>query len=74
MEKAGFDTVIIEDFMDVFIEKLKQAGQKCAVDLVNDKFSSDYMVMFLRMITTTSLKTNSFLYEPFLEIPIDMFC
>ena len=74
MQKAGFDTVIIDDFMDVFMDKLKETGQKSTSNIVNDKFSSDYMVMFLRMITTTSLKNNSFLYEPFLEMPIDMFC
>ncbi len=63
----GFDEVIIDDFMEVIVENMKKVDKEGSMKLINNRMESDYMVMFMRMLTSTSLKQNSILYEGFLE-------
>jgi ubiquitin thioesterase protein OTUB1 len=64
---VGFDEVIIDDFMEVIVENMKKVDKEGSMKLINNRMESDYMVMFMRMLTSTSLKQNSILYEGFLE-------
>jgi len=59
--------VIIDDFMEVIVENMKKVDKEGSMKLINNRMESDYMVMFMRMLTSTSLKQNSILYEGFLE-------
>lgn len=59
--------MIIDDFMEVIVENMKKVDKEGSMKLINNRMESDYMVMFMRMLTSTSLKQNSILYEGFLE-------
>lgn len=59
--------MIIDDFMEVIVENMKKVDKEGSIKLINNRMESDYMVMFMRMLTSTSLKQNSILYEGFLE-------
>lgn len=40
-----------------------------------DKLKSDYMIMYMRMLTTCYIKTNPFMFEAYIEgDSIDKFC
>ena len=81
MLKVGFDQVVIDDFLEVFVEqvsKLKHPANNLVSLIVNDPVYSDYLIMLMRMLTSSSLQNNLHKYSDFLDesmyLTISDFC
>jgi ubiquitin thioesterase protein OTUB1 len=46
-----------------------------AIKVFCDKMDSDYLIMYMRMLTSGYIKTNSFMFEGYIETEtVDQFC
>ncbi len=50
--------------LDLFPNKLSQEEVK---KIFCDKMQSDYLIMYMRMMTSGFIKTNSFMFEGYIE-------
>jgi ubiquitin thioesterase protein OTUB1 len=72
MNKLGFPPFTTEDFRDTFLEQVEATGQsdfsqQNLLDLWRDSGSSDYLVVFLRLLTSAELQERCDFYQPFME-------
>lgn len=87
MIKLGFPEFTVEDFYDSFMDQVRclaapPAGETsaAAVNLestFNDQGASDYIVVFLRLLTSMHLREDAEFYQNFLEndyASVDDFC
>lgn len=85
LTKAGFPTFTIEDFYDTFMEvinKVKPKGDDTSEALAelhtlfNEQGYSDYVVVYLRLITSCHLKERADFYQNFIDgnYTIQEFC
>ncbi|KAF5308091.1 hypothetical protein FQR65_LT00633 [Abscondita terminalis] len=73
--ELGFPQFTVEDFYDTFIDVLKRLGDiKTGTDskkelhiLFNDQGYSDYMVVYLRLLTSGQLQRDQEFYSCFIE-------
>lgn len=73
--ELGFPQFTVEDFYDTFIDVLKRLGDiKTATDakkelhtLFNEQGYSDYMVVYLRLLTSGQLQRDQDFYSCFIE-------
>ncbi|EGR30255.1 otu ubiquitin aldehyde binding 1, putative [Ichthyophthirius multifiliis] len=79
--KAQYQEFVLEDFYDNIMEQLANIiNYDFSIDnlqnMFNDKSISDYLVMYLRFMTSGYLKNNAILYENFIEngVSIHQFC
>lgn len=79
--KAGFDEYVLEDFQELFLEKLtllenEEANSDILMTIFLDKPTSDGLVMYLRFMTSGYLKTNAILFENYIldYAGIDHYC
>ncbi|XP_046388044.1 ubiquitin thioesterase otubain-like [Ischnura elegans] len=74
----GFPQFTVEDFHDTFMEVIDQVGKhhsdlspSCPDDelhrVFNDQGNSDYVVVYLRLITSGQLQRDSSFYQHFIE-------
>ena len=70
MAKLGFPVFTMEDFYDNFMEQvdgLKDSDLKSLISLFNDEGSSNYLIVFMRLLTSLNMKTDHEFYQNFLE-------
>ena len=72
MEKLGFPVFTVGDFYDTFldsVDKLAEEGfnQQQLYDSFNEQGYSDYIVVFLRLLTSKYLQENAEFYQNFLD-------
>ncbi len=73
MLSIGIDTVIIEEFIDALETAI--TSDTPALECVNEASTADYLIMAMRMLTSTSLRKNPLEYSPFLmDQSVDSFC
>ncbi|CAG0880265.1 unnamed protein product [Darwinula stevensoni] len=76
----GFPNFTVEDFYETFEDVLEKIGSKISPDelhsIMNDTGTSDYLVVYLRLITSCHLQKEAAFFENFLEGDITMkdFC
>ncbi|XP_022097922.1 ubiquitin thioesterase OTUB1-like [Acanthaster planci] len=67
----GFPSFTITDFHETFMEVIQQVEQQPEVDELVDTFRdqgiSDYIVVYLRLLTSGQLQQNAEFYENFIE-------
>lgn len=67
----GYNSFTIDDFKDVFMDEIekitKNVDVKVAEDIFNTAGSSDYIVVFLRLIVSCYLQKNSDFFQSFVE-------
>ncbi len=68
----GFDKIVVEDFCDLAIATLErclsgQVDEAGLLTLFQEEEQSNYLVMFLRFITSACLQANKELYSCYLE-------
>ena len=68
----GYEEIAVEDFYDLFLDKVKNLRQiepKDAEDylksILANKEEATYLIMYARFMTACYLKQNSFLFEDF---------
>ena len=68
----GYEEIAIEDFYDLFLDKVKNLRQiepKDSEDylksILANKEEATYLIMYARFLTACYLKQNSFLFEDF---------
>ncbi len=71
-EKLGYSSYTMEDFYDTFVEKLELLSQegfdtKKLVEMFNTQDVSDYLVVFLRFLTSKYLQQNADFFQAFME-------
>eukprot|EP00095_Tigriopus_kingsejongensis_P001152 snap_masked-scaffold628_size122696-processed-gene-0.8 protein:Tk01152 transcript:snap_masked-scaffold628_size122696-processed-gene-0.8-mRNA-1 annotation:"ubiquitin thioesterase otubain-like" len=72
MVELGMPRFTVEDFYDHFLDSLDQVGQgqldaQANLLMFNDQGQSDYLVVFLRLLTSMQLKKNADFYQNFLD-------
>ncbi len=72
MTALGFPSFTVEDFHDTFLEQLdklkaKDFSSKQLEELFNDQGVSDYLVVFLRLLTSKHLQEKSDFYQAFID-------
>jgi len=72
LEKAGFPRLTTEDAHDTIIDlvswlKTESRSSDEIAEKFNDQGVSDYMVMYLRLLTSAHLKVNAKKYEVYLQ-------
>ncbi|CAB4069175.1 OTUB1 [Lepeophtheirus salmonis] len=71
MATLGFPSeTVLEDFYDNFMEaldKLETIDHKELVNMFNDQGVSDYIVVFLRLLTSMQLQKDADFYQNFME-------
>ncbi|CAF0772551.1 unnamed protein product [Brachionus calyciflorus] len=71
LSQLGYNSFTVDDFKDVFIEELEKLNNTSDIRLLEEIFnnsgSSDYIVVFLRLIVSCYLQNNSDFYLAFLE-------
>jgi len=72
MNDLGFPSFTTDDFRDTFLDQVDAAcaadfSEQQLVDLWRDSGTSDYMVVFLRLLTSAHLQEKSDFYQPFME-------
>jgi len=72
MNRLGFPSFTTDDFRDTFLEQVEATGQaefsqQSLLDLWRDSGASDYLVVFLRLLTSAELQERSDFYQPFME-------
>lgn len=73
MLSIGIDSVIIEEFIDAIEEGI--ISKTPALQQVNTASTADYLIMGMRMLTSTSLRKHPEDYSPFLmDQSVDSFC
>lgn len=72
--ELGFPQFTVEDFHDIFMEVIDHVGkgptffsQKELHKMFNDQGYSDYIVVYLRLITSGQLQRDSEFYQHFIE-------
>lgn len=68
----GFPAFTIEDFHETFMEVLQQVEEPASnlgalIDTFNDQGVSDYLVVYLRLLTSGQLQKDSEFYQNFIE-------
>uniref|UniRef100_A0A4D5R974 Ubiquitin thioesterase n=1 Tax=Scolopendra viridis TaxID=118503 RepID=A0A4D5R974_SCOVI len=67
----GFSQFTIEDFHDTFMEVVEKVGNQISVEdllgVFNDQNLSDYLVVYMRLITSGQLQKNSSFFASFVE-------
>lgn len=67
----GFQQFTIEDFHSVFMETIDSVANGCGVDKLletfNDLMTSDYIVVYLRLIVSGQLQRDGDFYASFIE-------
>lgn len=67
----GYHECSIEDFHSMFLDMLKMVEEGCTVDklieTLNEQFTSDYVVVFLRLLVSSHLQMESDFYSSFIE-------
>ncbi|ESO02538.1 hypothetical protein HELRODRAFT_184997 [Helobdella robusta] len=67
----GFPECTVEDFYTVFVETLdlinSEKSLEKLLEVINDQSTSDYIVVFLRLLVSGHLQQNSDFYSCFLE-------
>ena len=68
----GYEEIAIEDFYDLFLDKVKNLRQIEPKDsegylnsILANKEEATYLIMYARFLTACYLKQNSFLFEDF---------
>nr|ACO10355.1 Ubiquitin thioesterase otubain-like [Caligus rogercresseyi] len=80
MASLGFPSdTILEDFYDNFMEaldKCENMNQKELTEMFNDQGVSDYIVVFLRLLTSMQLQKDADFYMNFMEdhLSVSEFC
>ncbi|TDL26983.1 cysteine proteinase [Rickenella mellea] len=91
LEAAGFQRMVVEDFYDVVVNLIRQVivpepnGTTLTPSLLLDAFQStevsNYVVVFMRLLTSAQIRTDPETYAPFLfnpetgeDIPPREFC
>lgn len=78
LHSAGFSALAYEDFLDTTLAVLALAVTDTDRDQLhaafNDPESSNSVVVYLRFLTSATIKSNPLAYEPFLEGPLDRWC
>lgn len=82
MVRLGFPAFTVEDFYDNFVEQVERFnprgcsnadgettrnGLKVLVDTFNDQGMSDYIVVFLRLLTSMQIREEADFYQNFME-------
>ena len=73
MADLGFPSFTVQDFYDNFMETLEKLGSEIKsadpdlCDLYNDQGLSDYLVVFLRLLTSMQLQKECEFYQNFME-------
>lgn len=73
MFKLGMPEFTVEDFYDNFMDTLRQLGgeekisQEELVTMFNDEGVSNYLVVFLRLLTSKQLQMEGEFYQNFME-------
>ncbi len=80
LEALGYDAFAIEDFYDLFLEKVKKLrdiepskSQEHLISILANKEEATYLIMYARFLTSLYLKQNSFLFEDFVG-DVSSFC
>ncbi|XP_064484443.1 ubiquitin thioesterase OTUB1-like isoform X2 [Ornithodoros turicata] len=67
----GFQQFTIEDFHDVFMEVLKKIEDQISIDelmtIFNDQGYSDYIVVYMRLLTSGQLQKEETFFSSFIE-------
>lgn len=87
LKAVGYDEIVITDFYDVIfvnlsiqsiitqLNKYPNITVEQTVEAFCDKMTSDYLIMYMRMLTSGYIKTNSFMFEGYIEAEsIEKFC
>ena len=79
MVGLGFPAFTTEDFYDNFMDQVEAIGTENAADpvvLFNDQGLSDYLVVFLRLLTSMHLKKEAEFYQNFMEggVSVNEYC
>lgn len=72
MIELGMPTFTLEDFYDNFMDHVDRVGQgqmdsNQLFETFNDQGQSDYLVVFLRLLTSMQLQWNAEFYQNFME-------
>ncbi|XP_022655073.1 ubiquitin thioesterase OTUB1-like [Varroa jacobsoni] len=71
LKALGFPDFTIDDFHDTFVDVLKRLEEKPTLDelhaVFNDRGLSEYMVVFLRLLTSGQLQKESDFFGAFIE-------
>jgi len=72
MVKMGFPVFTMEDFFDTFMETLESLQQdsadlKSLLQTFNDDGQSNYLIVFMRLLTSLNIKAQHEFYQNFLE-------
>jgi ubiquitin thioesterase protein OTUB1 len=62
--QLNFIIKLMLEKLDLFPNKLSQEEVK---KIFCDKMQSDYLIMYMRMMTSGFIKTNSFMFEGYIE-------
>jgi len=69
--KLGYSQFTIEDFYDTFMEVFNKVGEGASIeslrDIFNDQNYSDYLIVYMRLITSGHLQKESDFYANFVE-------
>ncbi|CAB4039536.1 ubiquitin thioesterase OTUB1-like, partial [Paramuricea clavata] len=67
----GFPAFTVEDFHDTFMELIDRVGEKISVDellaVFQDEGMCNYIVVYLRLLTSAQLQKKEEFFENFLE-------
>ena len=80
VKNGGYDLIAIEDFYDIFVEKLeklkdvpKEEAQAHCLKLMCNHEEANYIIMYARFCAATYLKVNAIMFEDFVG-DVNQFC
>ncbi|CAK91877.1 unnamed protein product (macronuclear) [Paramecium tetraurelia] len=76
---VGYEQIVIDDFYDEIMKQIKLCPNNITIQGIVDAFcnkvTSDYLIMYMRMMTSGYIKANSFLFEGYIETgTVELFC
>jgi ubiquitin thioesterase protein OTUB1 len=79
LNDAGFNQFTVDDFYDTFLEIVDKVGAGITIEDLEREFQepslADYLVVYLRIVTSAELRKNAEFYQNFIEEKtVEEFC